>query len=98
MNRILKGAIIVILTMEGGACSSVGNVSQTDELRQNFVAGLNFTRPIAGASAAQIALFNAGQDAFEEQETVADGLGPVFNDIGCAVCHDQSGIGGGSER
>jgi CxxC motif-containing protein (DUF1111 family) len=39
--------------------------------------------------------FDAAQDAFMEQETPENGLGPTFNANACSVCHDQAGIGGG---
>lgn len=42
---------------------------------------------IGGLGAAELARFTAGQDAFEEVEGVADGLGPVFNEASCATCH-----------
>src|SRR5205085_12018854 len=54
--------------------------------------------PLAGLSKAQLALFADGRDAFEEEETVEDGLGPVFNDVSCATCHSAPVTGGGSTR
>jgi CxxC motif-containing protein (DUF1111 family) len=33
---------------------------------------------------------------FKETEGVTDGLGPLFNDIGCANCHNNPVTGGGS--
>ena len=40
--------------------------------------------------------FNAGQDAFEEVEGVAEGIGPRFNGLSCAECHAQPAVGGSS--
>ena len=54
--------------------------------------------PIAGLSAGQLALFNAGKDDFEEVEKVRDGLGPTMNMDNCAGCHSQPAIGGSSPR
>jgi CxxC motif-containing protein (DUF1111 family) len=59
---------------------------------------------ISGLSTAQQAFFGAGQDDFNEvqsvQGTVAGagggGLGPRFNAEGCGQCHAQPGIGGTS--
>jgi CxxC motif-containing protein (DUF1111 family) len=31
--------------------------------------------------------FDAFRATFEEQEGIADGLGPTFNDTGCVNCH-----------
>jgi CxxC motif-containing protein (DUF1111 family) len=56
----------------------------------------NFTQPIAGLSAGDVARFEAGLEAFSEEEDVDDGLGPIFNDIGCARCHSAGGVGGDS--
>src|SRR5436189_5532045 len=52
--------------------------------------------PIAGLSATELALFNAGKDDFEEQEKAADGLAPTMNLDGCAGCHLHPAVGGTS--
>src|SRR5882724_9563766 len=52
--------------------------------------------PIAGLSATELALFNAGKDDFEEQEKAADGLGPTMNLDSCAGCHLHPAVGGTS--
>src|SRR6185295_15295449 len=31
--------------------------------------------------------FEDNKFIFEEEETVADGLGPTYNDVGCVTCH-----------
>lgn len=54
--------------------------------------------PLARLSQDELARFEAGREIFAEEEDIADGLGPVFNDTGCAVCHGEPVIGGGSER
>ena len=41
-------------------------------------------------------LFRDGKEAFEEVEEEADGLGPIFNNTGCAVCHSSPVVGGSS--
>ncbi|HEY7493721.1 MAG TPA: di-heme oxidoredictase family protein [Candidatus Tectomicrobia bacterium] len=40
--------------------------------------------------------FDADLDVFAEEEEVADGLGPVFNERGCATCHSVPVVGGSS--
>src|SRR5437879_10020423 len=45
--------------------------------------------PVAGLTKTELAFFSAGKDAFEEEEQVADGLGPTMNLGGCAGCHLQ---------
>src|SRR5713226_8872940 len=51
---------------------------------------------IAGLTGNQPKFFNAGKDDFEEEEEVADGLGPTMNLDSCGVCHSQPAIGGTS--
>ena len=52
--------------------------------------------PLAGLNAAQRAAFADGLDEFTEVDSVAEGLGPVFNERSCAACHTTPAIGGGS--
>ena len=57
-----------------------------------------FGDPLANLPAAQLALFNGGREEFREPESVADGLGPVFNGRSCGECHGVPALGGGSQR
>jgi CxxC motif-containing protein (DUF1111 family) len=41
--------------------------------------------------------FFDGKDEFQDVETVADGLGPVFNNDSCAACHSNPAVGGDSD-
>src|SRR5436190_8972182 len=52
--------------------------------------------PLAGLTAGELALFDAGKKEFEEAENVADGLGPTMNLGSCAGCHAQPAVGGTS--
>jgi CxxC motif-containing protein (DUF1111 family) len=56
-----------------------------------------FGRPLEGLSAAELELFLAGLEEFEEEEDEEEGLGPVFNDLGCVSCHSDPAVGGASE-
>jgi CxxC motif-containing protein (DUF1111 family) len=56
-----------------------------------------FGDPLRGLTPAELERFLAGREAFEEIETAADGLGPVFNGTSCAGCHNVGATGGGSE-
>jgi CxxC motif-containing protein (DUF1111 family) len=58
----------------------------------------DFGQPLANLTADELARFQAGKDDFEEVETVAEGVGPVFNDFSCAACHGVPALGGGSPR
>src|ERR1700730_4469362 len=56
--------------------------------------------PGAGQALANVDLgfFNAAKRAFEEVDTVANGLGPRFNMNSCAGCHAQPVTGGSSPK
>ncbi|HET6466423.1 MAG TPA: di-heme oxidoredictase family protein [Nitrospiria bacterium] len=56
----------------------------------------NAGNPLPGLTPSELALFQAGQKAFEESEGVADGLGPRFNMDSCGGCHAQPAVGGSS--
>jgi hypothetical protein len=60
------------------------------------VAAANFGDPLPGLMAAQQAAFEAGREEFAEEESIEDGLGPVFNGTSCASCHSVPAIGGDS--
>ena len=41
--------------------------------------------------------FEDNKFIFSERETVADGLGPTYNDVGCVECHQSIDVGGFSQ-
>jgi CxxC motif-containing protein (DUF1111 family) len=47
--------------------------------------------PLPGVTAVD---FAAAKAAFNTVEEITDGLGPIFNERGCGVCHTQGAIGG----
>jgi CxxC motif-containing protein (DUF1111 family) len=53
-------------------------------------------RMLDGLTPTQQAFFVAGQEEFEESDTLDEGLGPRFNLDGCAGCHSQPATGGTS--
>ena len=55
-----------------------------------------FGGPLPGLTGAQITAWNNGKSEFQEVESVANGLGPIFNNTSCAKCHSVPAIGGGS--
>ena len=56
----------------------------------------DFGQPLAGLPGDLLDRFNDGKSEFETVETVAEGIGPVFNDVSCANCHNAAATGGGS--
>lgn len=55
-----------------------------------------FGGPLPGLLGTELAAFAAGRDEFQNVETPATGLGPIFNGRSCAECHSAGGLGGGS--
>lgn len=50
--------------------------------------------PLPGLSAEELARFFEGEEIFEGTFTAEQGLGPLFNAEGCAVCHSEPVDGG----
>jgi mono/diheme cytochrome c family protein len=51
--------------------------------------------PLGSADRAR---FDAGLDEFANVDTIANGLGPVFNEASCAACHNRPYVGGSGTR
>src|SRR5262245_25258433 len=45
--------------------------------------------PLVGLTAAESARFAAGQAVFSREFTAETGLGPFFNNVSCASCHEE---------
>lgn len=84
----------------GGACATQAdpeNGEPTLSEEESFaVNAVNPGDPLPGLTEEQIAAFEIGLEDFAEVEEVDEGLGPVFNEAGCGVCHDQAATGGAS--
>jgi len=55
-----------------------------------------FGDPLPGLTTALRVDFSAGLEEFQSVETVADGLGPIFNNVSCVACHSSPAPGGAS--
>ena len=64
------------------------------------VSGSAFGDALADLGAADLAAFAEGRSHFMDEEGVADGLGPVFNEASCVACHigPHSAVGGSTGR
>ncbi len=91
---------LACLVLPSAGCSATGENASEEALGSTnaAVVAVNFSNPIAGLSAAELARFDVGLDAFLEVEDAADGLGPIFNEASCGTCHAVGGPGGGSTR
>ncbi len=50
--------------------------------------------PVEGLGRTSVALFDQGKAVFSRVFTPATGLGPLFNNAGCAACHEVPVVGG----
>lgn len=76
------------------ACSSPESLAPEVSERSQAIACSNCGQPLPGLTEAQLAAFLTGEEDFEEVEDVEDGIGPVFNEAGCANCHNAPAVGG----
>ena len=53
--------------------------------------------PLPGLTPAQLDRFQKGEVEFQHILSAGEGLGPIFNDTGCAQCHSTPRAGGGSD-
>jgi CxxC motif-containing protein (DUF1111 family) len=56
-------------------------------------AGEAFDEPIEGLSLEEMALFIEGDAQFGRGFSIAEGLGPIFNNVSCGSCHSGDGRG-----
>jgi CxxC motif-containing protein (DUF1111 family) len=82
--HVAAGAVGAVLFCAVSAQSQVGSMPE--------VGGL----PLNNLTEAQLADFFAGQAEFVRVFDAETGLGPIFNDVSCAACHSDGGLGGSS--
>jgi CxxC motif-containing protein (DUF1111 family) len=75
--------------------------SQPDSLALSRTLAAAVLQPLGGPlpflTAAELQRFNRGNVVFQTVFTPATGLGPTFNDVGCAACHQSPVVGGTGE-
>jgi len=50
--------------------------------------------PLRGLTAGERARFDAGREVFDREFEPGTGLGPLFNSVSCAECHEEPATGG----
>ena len=55
--------------------------------------GERFDQPVAGLDNGELGDFQDGQIQFRRAFSIAEGLGPIFNNVSCASCHSGDGRG-----
>ena len=100
VSSILVGIVVALLLV---ACvATTPPASQVIDHPPDPGAARRAGGPLPGLSAAQLELFEAGKDAFNEIDTVkgsaesSAGLGPRFNLNSCGGCHGFPASGGSS--
>ena len=93
-KKVLGGAILAALTVGMVGVPSAQFVAKDPGVRGGNSAG----QPLPGLSAAEMALFTAGQTDFNSREDVGDGLGVRFNLDSCGGCHAAPAAGGSSPK
>src|SRR5262245_29683365 len=94
----MRNRKVAVVGVFGPLVAALAVLSMGRDLHSSPPPPPSFGDPLLGLTAEQLAAFFAGKAAFEEEEDVDEGLGPVFNENGCAVCHNVGGTGGGSTR
>jgi CxxC motif-containing protein (DUF1111 family) len=74
------------------AASSCGDL-QTEDIQTNESAALGDALPGTNGTT-----FAAAKANFAATENAVDGLGPIFNERGCAACHGNGAIGGAGQN
>ena len=54
--------------------------------------------PLADLTPAQLAQFRAGKAVFQREFVPENGLGPLFNSVSCAECHEKPALGGAGDE
>ena len=64
-----------------------------DLLTTKPAAGTRFDQPLEGLDNGELGDFQDGQTQFRRAFSIAEGLGPIFNNVSCASCHSGDGRG-----
>ena len=81
----LVAIAICALTIVGVGCDKL--------LTSPPALGERFDQPLQGLDNGELGDFQDGQVQFRRSFTIAEGLGPIFNNVSCASCHSGDGRG-----
>src|SRR3954464_2407799 len=92
IQTLVKSLPLLSLLAVGIVASDTGNEAPTGFTTPTNCPSSNLPSGIGpcannGMEAPPNDTFALDQKAFEEQEDIADGLGPVYNDKSCVNCH-----------
>ena len=76
------------------AAAPVDSLTPAQGLTTSLLAADALGGPLAGLTPDQLTLFTRGSAEFQRVFTPETGLGPLFNAVGCANCHEEPVVGG----
>ena len=86
---------------DAGAVADAGNAGDAGDggsIPKNDLINGQYGEPIPNLTSDEVTRFTQGRTAFKTPETVASGLGPVFNEDFCSSCHDSPPALGGTDQ
>ncbi len=92
MTTFAKASVVKRRTLLFGAAGLLVAAMIRVSAQSPVVAG----DPLPGITPREFQEFRLGLEDFREVEEASEGLGPLFNGTGCAVCHNVPAIGGAS--
>jgi len=91
-EKMVEGGPALTEALAGFDLQSNGFAEEFCARQSDLVSSPNST-PVPSEECA----FETALEEFTGPETIADGVGPVFNGVGCGECHAAPGIGGFSQ-
>lgn len=96
LSRLAVAAIALALI---NGCGPTPTEAQVGNGPKSDLTTGKYGEPLPQLGASELTGFVAGREAFERRETIASGLGPVYNENFCSSCHDSPpAIGGTNQR
>jgi CxxC motif-containing protein (DUF1111 family) len=105
MLHASRSSILVVVLMGVVACDNDAPtevppppISETPTAPDLVNAAALLGRPLSRLTTAQLQRFGSGSAVFQTEFTPETGLGPLFNAVGCANCHEEPVVGGGGSN
>src|SRR6266566_3122937 len=107
MRRICRNTLLVATLIGAAACderaptavSPIAPTTPRPPSSAEFATAVAMLgRPLPRLSGAQRQRFEVGRAVFQTNFTPETGLGPLFNAVGCAACHENPVPGGGGNN
>jgi CxxC motif-containing protein (DUF1111 family) len=92
MTRSFMKPVLSLFFVTAASAAGCGDL-QDEDVSMSMGAVLGDRIPGGSTNDGNFAAFKA---SFSAEEEIDEGLGPIFNAEGCAVCHDAGAIGGAS--